>query len=231
MPRIIVSLAFALFLANLAGCTPPDHGVAGPAAAQEGRAQAEAAPAVARSPASIDSDQSGESGGNRSAGISSSVLTGSRAAVGGMTLGAPQADLSEVNAAIDRVHRANQALLNKGAPATPPPAAPAPQAGLPPAQVKLTGDTIVPTAPELAADVINGIRRVHADQTGCTRIDNIDTKAASAAGPFNKNAQGKLVSGTIVERWSVSGCGKTAAYLVTMAVQPDSTVKFAITGA
>lgn len=230
MSRIIVSLAFALLLATLTGCTPPDQSMAGPAAAQDGRTQAEVAPAVAPAPASIDSEAPANSG-NRSAGISPNALTASRAAVGSLVLGAPQADLSEVNAAIDRVHRANQALLNKGAPATPPPAAPARQAGLPPAQVKLTGDTIVPTAPELAADVINGIRRVHADQTGCTRIDSIDTKAASAAGPFNKNAQGKLVSGTIVERWSVTGCGKTAAYLVTMAVQPDSTVKFAITGA
>lgn len=232
MSRIIISLACALLLANLSACKAPDENSPASAAEQNDRAQpAGAAQRGAPSPESLKSEQIGDEGGSSGAGISADAIARAQAAGAGAGYGAPQVDLSQVNAAIDRVQRANQAMRNGSAPVKPAPATPAASAGLPPAQVKITGDTIVPSAPELAGDVINGIRRVYAAQTECTTIDGIDTKAVSAVGPFNKNAQGRLISGTIIERWSVQGCGKTAAYHVAMKVLADSTVDYAITGA
>lgn len=230
MSRTATSLTTCVFLLFfLNGCEQAGNGAT--TAAQPAQTNPAPTPAaITSSDISVEPVNSSE-GGSSTAGISADAIARAQAAGAGAGYGAPQVDLSEVNAAIDRVQRANQAMRSGGAPATPAPAAPAPPAGLPPAQVKITGDTIVPSAPELAGDVINGIRRVYAAQTGCTTIDGIDTKAVSAVGPFNKNPQGRLISGTIIERWSVQGCGKTAAYHVAMKVLSDSTVDYAITGA
>lgn len=244
MTRSTLSLAAAAALclalsACQRGAAPepvPDAPV--PVGAEEMPPAAEAAARGAPAAPGTDAE-----GGSFNGGISADAITGAADRAQGYRAGDPT-DLDALKAAVDRVQQANEPLHQAeadkpgagGVPAVPtrapsaPTAPPAPQR-LPATQFKLTGDTVVPTAPQLANDVIRGVQRVFATQTGCTAIAGIDTRAVSAQGPFDKNAQGRLVSGTLVERWTVSGCGRTAAYHLVMRVRPDSTVDYAIQAA
>lgn len=240
MPSIRLSLAIAAAL-FLSACQRADAPPVAAAPAAPANVSA-ATPVAASVPAAPASDPQVE-GGSYAGGIAADDIAQAVSTAPAYGAADPQPNLDALKAAVDRVQQANeklrQAEANKPkAGATPPaPAAPAPTAptspgaALPPAQFKVTGDTIVPKAPELANDVFRGMQRVFAGQTGCTRIEGIDTRAVSAQGPFDKNAQGRLISGTIVERWAVSGCGRTAAYHLVMSVRPDSTVDYAIKGA
>lgn len=239
MNRLAVSLAIAIALPGaLAACQrsqPPAQDV-------DPRAEvASSGPRAADGATPAPSDAGGD-GGSFAGGIPAEAIAAAAQQGAPAYGGSGTPNLDSLKAAVDRVQQANerlrQAEANKPRVA-PVPASPAPQApaspatpqGLPPVQFRLTGDSIVPKAPELANDVMRGMQRVFAAQTGCTAISGIDTRAVSAQGPFDKNAQGRLVSGTVVERWTVSGCGKTTAYHLVLRVRPDSTVDYAIQGA
>lgn len=242
MPRISLALAIAAAL-SLSACQRADAPTEPPAPAAPTNVSA-ATPVAASDPAA-SAPEALEEGGSYEGGIAAEDIAQAASSAPAYGAADQQPNLDALKAAVDHVQQANERLRQaeankpKAGAATAAPAAPAPSAptsassgaALPPARFKVTGDTIVPKAPELANDVFRGMQRVFAGQTGCTTIEGIDTRAVSAQGPFDKNAQGRLISGTIVERWTVSGCGKTAAYHLVMSVRPDSTVDYAIKGA
>ncbi len=239
MIRTTLPLAIALSL-SLAACQRAEQPASVATVDPEVAPAAPVTPTDEAAQALAASADTNETGGSFAGGISADAITA--AAEGASYSAADGPNLDALKAAVDRVQQSNERMRQieaskprtGAAPASPAPSAPstpaAPQ-GLPPVQFRLTGDSIVPKAPELATDVMRGMQRVFATQTGCTAIGGIDTRAVSAQGPFDKNAQGRLVSGTIVERWTVSGCGKTAAYHLVLSVRPDSTVDYAITAA
>jgi hypothetical protein len=235
MDRTALTLALALTLAPTA-CERGDRAAADPAIVPD--TTAAATPPDKTAAALADQGETGEVGGRYAEGLSADAVAGAAQAAPAYGAG-DGPDLDALKAAVDRVQQANERLrqieASKPRSATAPPApapsapsAPPGQPDLPPTQFRLTGDSIVPKAPELANDVIRGMQRVFATQTGCTAITGIDTRAVSAQGPFDRNAQGRLVSGTIVERWDVRGCGRTAAYHLVLRVRPDATVDYAI---
>lgn len=235
MNRTALTLALALLL-PLPACDRADRAAAEPAVVPD--TTASATPTDETAAALADQGDTGEVGGRYAEGLSAEAI--GTAAQSAPAYGPGEGpDLDALKAAVDRVQQANERLrqieANKPrSTATPPvaapsaPSAPPAQPDLPPTQFRLTGDSIVPKAPELANDVIRGMQRVFAAQTGCNAITGIGTRAVSAQGPFEKNAQGRLVSGTIIERWDVRGCGKAAAYHLVLRVRPDATVDYAI---
>lgn len=235
MHRTALTLAIAL-TSVLCACERGDRADA--AAGVVPDTTASASPTDQAAAALADQGETGEVGGRYAEGLSADAIE--KAAQAAPAYGPGDGpDLDALKAAVDRVQQANERLrqieANKARGAgTPPvpapsaPSAPATQPDLPPTQFRLTGESIVPRAPELANDVIRGMQRVFAAQATCTAITGIDTHAVSAQGPFEKNAQGRLVSGTIVERWEVRGCGMTAAYHLVLRVRPDATVDYAI---
>lgn len=235
MNRTGLTLALALLL-PLSACDRADRAAAEPAVVPD--TTASATPTDETAAALADQGETGEVGGRYAEGLSAEAVAAATQASPAYAPG-DGPDVDALKAAVDRVQQANERLrqieANKPRSATtPPPAtpsaptAPSSRPDLPPTQFRLTGDSVFPKAPELANDVIRGMQRVFAAQTGCTAITGIATRAVSAQGPFEKNARGRLVSGTIVERWDVRGCGKAAAYHLVLRVRPDATVDYAI---
>lgn len=137
------------------------------------------------------------------------------------------ASMQRVRESFERVRQANE-RLRQGQASNPPPAGNA----VPPASTgsdfRMTGNSSVPKSPALANDVIRTIQLAFEVSTSCKTISGIDANVTAADGPFNTNAQGRLVSGTILETWNVSGCGKTQAFLLGLKPRPDATVDFVV---
>lgn len=229
----------AALLPLLASCnraTPP----ATPAQADVDTAATDPAPAAdpAAAPAPAQPDASGDAGtetvstggdsgelsADRLATLAALSSAGDGQAFAGNERQGP--DYDALRQAADRLTQINQ--RNRAIEAGKPQSAPATRApGNAPANprpVPVTGDSAVPPQSGVARDVVRNLSLLFEHRTKCTVIDGIQTRAVSAEGPFNTNAQGKLVSGTLLDRWTVRGCGQQREYSVLVKIRPDATV-------
>ena len=79
---------------------------------------------------------------------------------------------------------------------------------------RLNGETI--SSPQLQRDTFKLLRTPHLALTGCGRIDSAQTTIISLPEKAETDSRGTIMrSEPVIERWTVSGCGKESDFLVT----------------
>ncbi|GAA3914298.1 hypothetical protein [Luteimonas lutimaris] len=215
----------------IAGCTP----AAGDATQA---ANADAAPAAAPQPVTAAPTQPPTTNVESAGTIAvDGALTPETLDSGNAWAGQPPANtgMAEIRERLRRLHEDTQAEMARidanspgdAAPAPDAPAAPAGLPPLPPANVTITGTTLVVKDPVLARDAVSQVRNAFVLASGCRTIDGIHATPGKATGPFNTNAQGRLVSGSFTELWKVSGCGASRLVDLLLRPTPDGGVDIA----
>ncbi len=228
-PRTLAA-ALAATLA-ITGCTPATGDPAQAAAAQSTSAAAsQPGTAAPTQPATTDLGSTGTL-------ATDDLLTPEVLASGKAWAGQPPAStgMDEIRERLRRLHEDTQAEMARidaqaagnSAPssASPTPATTIPP--LPPANVTITGTTLVVKDPVLARDVVTQVRNAFVLASGCRTIEGIHATPGKATGPFDTNAQGRLVSGSFTELWKVSGCGASRLVDLLLRPTPDGGVDIA----